>query len=153
MVGIETLHPTLIRAAVVAAPKPSPRIAALAADGLAGKARLAFALVVGAGLVAVFGLGPGGAPAGADPAPPPARDKKAAEVKAVDPPKDDKAVAGRVVDPDGRPVAGRHRLADGVGPAGEGSRPDGGRRDVHCVGRPQDRLDADPRRRPTSNST
>jgi RNA polymerase sigma factor (sigma-70 family) len=100
-VGIETLHPTLIQAAVTGVAQPSPRIAELAAGGLAGKARLAFALVVAAGLVAVTGLGPGGTPAGADPAPPPAKEAKAAEL-----PKDDKAIAGRVVDPEGRPMAG-----------------------------------------------
>jgi hypothetical protein len=73
---------------------------------LVGKGRLAFVLVVAAGLVAVTGLGPRGAPIGADPTPPPAKEAKAAEAKPAEPPTDDKAVAGRVVDPDGKPLAG-----------------------------------------------
>jgi protocatechuate 3,4-dioxygenase beta subunit len=101
-VGIETLHPTLVRAAVAGAAHPTGRVAELATVGAIGKARIALALVVVTGLVAATGLGPAGPRAGAGATDPPAKDAP----KAVDAPKDERAIRGRVVDPDGQPVAG-----------------------------------------------
>jgi RNA polymerase sigma factor (sigma-70 family) len=103
-VGIETLHPTLICAAVARASRPTGRVAELASAGLVGKAPLVFAMVVVAGLVAATGLGSGGPQAGAGLAPTKEL-PKAANGKPSDAPPDDKAITGRVVDPDGKPVA------------------------------------------------
>jgi RNA polymerase sigma factor (sigma-70 family) len=104
-VGIETLSPTLVRAAATGAPNPARNIAELVAAGILNKSRLAFALIAVAGLVSVATIGLGHAQVGAGPAS--ATDSpKAAEAKPVETPKVENALAGRVVDPEGKPVAG-----------------------------------------------
>jgi protocatechuate 3,4-dioxygenase beta subunit len=104
-IGIETLDPTLVRATVTGAAKPSAHVAKLIAAGIHNKARLAFALIAVAGLVSVATIGLGHAQVGAGPASP-TETPKAAEAKPVETPKDENALAGRVLDPEGKPVAG-----------------------------------------------
>jgi len=123
-VGIETLAPTLVRAAVTGAAKPAAHVAELLAGGFASKARLAFALMAVAGLGVTATIGLGGGPAGAGPAPA-ADTPKAAQAKAAEAPTDEIVLAGRVVDPDGKPVSGAivWRLRFGE-PAKEATRTD-----------------------------
>jgi RNA polymerase sigma factor (sigma-70 family) len=104
-VGIETLDPTLVRAAVSGAARPTARVGELLVGGFAGKIRLALALVVVAGLAVTTALSPDGGAVGAGPAPA-TETPKAAEAKPVETPKDENALAGRVMDSDGKPVAG-----------------------------------------------